>query len=298
MALSDLLESVVGGASQIPRKSFHPADRNPTDDFLTVGELTAYGAAWMRGQSWPVEPATIPLSYLTRAVELWTGGEFYLVSSQTTTAPQCWSNPDSLPAGVAPGSYSNSVTGDASGTAVAQMSSQYNPGVTKPVKIAVVPATNVAVYAIEEQPPADWAIANISHFGHINPLNGKVQWGPFFDNSPRTLTYEAAPPANATGHATFIGTASFDGINVPLTGARLATDVLLPLRFLGVQRLTNGLVQLTVSVDPGFLYQLELSTNLETWSLLGQLPATNATVQFLDVTATNSSRRFYRALLP
>ena len=161
-----------------------------------------------------------------------------------------------------------------------------------------MPATNVAVYAIEEQPPADWAIANISHFGHINPLNGKVQWGPFFDNSPRTLTYEAAPPANATGHATFIGTASFDGINVPLTGARLATDVLLPLRFLGVQRLTNGLVQLTVSVDPGFLYQLELSTNLETWSLLGQLPATNATVQFLDVTATNSSRRFYRALLP
>ena len=46
------------------------------------------------------------------------------------------------------------------------------------------------------------------------------KWGLFFDNTRRTLTYTATPPAGETGTKTFAGLASFDGTNVAIGGAR------------------------------------------------------------------------------
>ena len=46
---------------------------------------------------------------------------------------------------------------------------------------------------------------------------------------------------------------------------------------------------------PGQTYQIETSTNLANWSVIGSVLATNTPVLFLDPAATNHARRFYRA---
>jgi hypothetical protein len=44
---------------------------------MVVSEMTAYGAAWKKGQGWPVGPSPIPISYVTRSGYLWRMGEAY-----------------------------------------------------------------------------------------------------------------------------------------------------------------------------------------------------------------------------
>jgi len=55
---------------------FHPADGD-ADGRLSIGELTAYGAAWKQGEGWASGPTPIPIAYVTRAGALWKQGERY-----------------------------------------------------------------------------------------------------------------------------------------------------------------------------------------------------------------------------
>jgi hypothetical protein len=65
----------------------HPADAN--HDFkLVISEMTAYGAAWKRGQSWAEGPVPIPIGYVTRAGYLWRMGETY--HYDRTVDPTVW----------------------------------------------------------------------------------------------------------------------------------------------------------------------------------------------------------------
>ncbi len=66
----------------------HPADANH-DWRMTINEVTAYGLAWKRGDTWPTAPNPIPINYVTNAGSLWKTGEFYHYDS-TKTAPLCW----------------------------------------------------------------------------------------------------------------------------------------------------------------------------------------------------------------
>lgn len=56
--------------------NFFPADTNQ-DEKITISEVTAYGAAWRRGDTWTVEPNPVPISYVTKAGALWRQGEDY-----------------------------------------------------------------------------------------------------------------------------------------------------------------------------------------------------------------------------
>jgi hypothetical protein len=47
----------------------------------------------------------------------------------------------------------------------------------------------------------------------------------------------------------------------------------------------------------GFSYGVDFSTDLVSWSRLTTFVSTNAVMFFRDAAATNSSRRFYRALM-
>jgi Immunoglobulin domain len=62
--------------------------------------------------------------------------------------------------------------------------------------------------------------------------------------------------------------------------------------------LTNGapLVQLTAATN--FTYLIQSSTNLVDWTPTALLLNTNGTAQFIDSAVTNSSARFYRAVMP
>ena len=55
---------------------------------VRIGEVTAYGAAWRRGEVWPVGPAPIPINHVTRAAFLWRSGECYRRDASATNVPR------------------------------------------------------------------------------------------------------------------------------------------------------------------------------------------------------------------
>ena len=60
---------------------------------------------------------------------------------------------------------------------------------------------------------------------------------------------------------------------------------------------TNGL-NFVLQISPGLNGHIQISTNLATWTALTNFVGTNTTLNFRDPTATNSSQRFYRAIIP
>ena len=194
----------------------HPADLAPADMRLAIAEVTAYGAGWRRGEPWPVPPVPIPMDYVTRAAFLWRGGECYTVDASVTNAPLCWVNCD------APrGADFQSAVSQVSNLPGArrQMAHAFVPGEPLVITLSVSPAAARA-YVVEEQSPPGWAVASISDGGELDAVNGTVKWGPFLDNTPRSLSYQATPPATADRAVSFAGVASFDGTSRTITGVR------------------------------------------------------------------------------
>lgn len=101
----------------------------------------------------------------------------------------------------------------------------YTAGSPINVSINATPTTTTAAYAVEDLPPTGWVITNISNSGVFDNTTGKVKWGPFFDNTPRTLTYTATPPAGTTGAQTFTGTFSVDGTDHPILGVQTISNL-------------------------------------------------------------------------
>jgi len=66
---------------------------------------------------------------------------------------------------------------------------------------------------------------------------------------------------------------------------------------LGQPLATNGL-NFALQVSPGLSGHVQVSTNLTGWLTLTNFVGTNSTLYFLDAAATNSSQRFYRAVIP
>jgi hypothetical protein len=62
--------------------------------------------------------------------------------------------------------------------------------------------------------------------------------------------------------------------------------------------LLNGGFSFGFDTVAGQSYQILASTNLQNWSLVGSLVATNASFQFVEPTATNFQERFYRVSVP
>ncbi len=218
----DGLSQVVCGAAIVSPGMLHAADTNGNWR-MEINEVTAYGAAWRTGATWPQPPNPIPIDYVTNAGLLWKSGETYHYDGSRTPP---WI------AGVAPSPAEGTVfAADAGpseeqavwavGTATATLgASTYVSGVAFGVSIAVSPGAATQVYAVEDQAPSGWLVSAISDGGAFDTANGKVKWGPFFDNEVRTLTYTVTPPSGATGTQSFAGVASFDGASVGITGTR------------------------------------------------------------------------------
>jgi hypothetical protein len=60
---------------------------------------------------------------------------------------------------------------------------------------------------------------------------------------------------------------------------------------------TNGLV-FNLQLSTGLNGHIQVSTNLTSWTALTNFVGTNSTITFRDPAATNSPRRFYRAVVP
>jgi hypothetical protein len=104
------------------------------------------------------------------------------------------------------------------GAAVRTLSSSFTPGQWLTVTCLVTPASNVIVFAVQDQPPAGWTVTNINADGAFDAQNGVVQWGPFFTNGAITLAYSVLPPPDSDGTNFFSGSATFNDSTVLIAG--------------------------------------------------------------------------------
>jgi hypothetical protein len=58
-----------------------------------------------------------------------------------------------------------------------------------------------------------------------------------------------------------------------------------------------GVVQFTLHGDPGDRYDVEVSPDLRTWTVLASVSNTTGEVVYTDRTTVGTARRFYRARL-
>ncbi|KAB2660263.1 MAG: hypothetical protein DVB31_14420 [Verrucomicrobia bacterium] len=275
------------GTNPLVADGRHPADRSPSDDRITIAELTDYILAWKTGGTWPVEPAlTAPNieDYVTRAGAIWKGGETYVFDNDpSTNAPMWWVNPP------APGTPPV-----ASALAVVRsLPAIYQPNQGVAVTLGVTPSDQTKAYAAVETPPTGWTVRNISHEGRWDDANHKIKWGPFFDQSSRTFTYETVPGPAASGPADFAGRGSFDGFGLAASGAvRMQPAVQAPPPRLVVVA-GNGSVNLELHGQPNGNYDLQSSEDLVAWTG-GQTVSVNAQgIAKVDV-AQAAKPRFFR----
>ncbi|MCP4350017.1 MAG: LamG domain-containing protein [Desulfobacterales bacterium] len=247
-ASADGVNTIIRGDSVVSEcKNNHPAD---TDEnfVISIGEVTAYGSAWKNGTTWSIPPNPVPIDYLTRAGAIWECGEKYKYDEDAGNCPLCWVN-------VKAKSKRRVYSKDSS--AIIDMPEIYNPGESFTVQIIVTPSSDVTVYAVENEVPKGWAVSSPNKAGAYDAFNSKVKYGPFFDNQTRTLAYDITPPPDAEGTHTFTGTASFDGVNLEITGDRDISN--------------EGTVTVTIPGDanqdgkldlPDVIYILQILTNM------------------------------------
>jgi hypothetical protein len=98
-----------------------------------------------------------------------------------------------------------------------------------------------------------------------------------------TLSFRLDSFANSSSIAVTNVATGFVGVTQPIT--------------LGIS-ITNGTPMLQLTAATNFTYLVQSSTNLVDWTPTALLLNTNGTVQFMDSAVTNSSTRFYRAIMP
>ena len=272
--------------------AFHPADNNPAiDSVISLNEVTAYASAWKNSLSWPVVPSTIPINYMTQAGLLWKGGEYYVYVA-TNTPPFCWVNatppsplPQTIPAMVATNAFR-------------AMTNCYATNSPCTVTLTVTPASGVSVYAVEEQVLPVLSVGNFSTGGALDKINNKIKWGPFFDNSARTFSYQAIAPSNAPATIPFAGAVSFDGVSAAIAGAqRTRSGPIVAPQLCPSACMTNGQFTFMLTGSANDPYQIQTSTNLVNWAPLCSMINSNGAVQFTDSAPSNQQSRFYRAVV-
>ena len=293
--------SPILGASVIVNAPAHPADRSGTNFIMSVEEVNAYSQAWRKNERWAISPNPIPVNYVTRAGFVYASGGGYALSTNYPTPfpPLLWvSTNATTPVEVPSNSGTIGWTTNRMGTAVSSIPTNYAIGVPMTVTIQVTPSTSVFAHALEERPPIGWIVTNISHDGVYNRETGQIRWGLFLTNTNRLLSYDVIPTsANAPASAYFSGVASFDGINVPITGQRQTrrTTTSQPAKLESVKILSDGNRLLTFTGEAGVGYVLEATTNFVDWVNIEALLNNDGVLQYIDL-STNEDQRFYRAV--
>lgn len=202
----------IGGDALLPLLTEHPADNNPFDWRMSFSEVSAYGAAWRRGDPWPDGPSTIPMDYVTGAAWLWRGGETYELNQAATNRGFIW-----IPSALSASTLS---PGSSAATSVAPGGFQTGRGLT--VNLLVSPSDGVSAWAAVEEVPSGWTATGISDGGVFDARSGEIRWGPFLEGQSRNLSYTLFMGGQArTG--VLRGTVSFDGRSIAIAGRRLVS---------------------------------------------------------------------------
>ena len=127
--------------------------------------------------------------------------------------------------------------------------------------------------------------------GAWNPgmtANGYTNWSSSLltlvagTNSVNAYAVDVGGNFSATNRVSFVSSNTF----------RLQLDFAIP------QPLTSTGLNFTLQLSPDLNGHIQFSTNLAAWAALTNFVGTNTTLNFRDAEATNSSQRFYRAVIP
>lgn len=284
------LQEYLAGTNPLRADGRHPADHSPADNFLSSTEADAYANAWLTGEVWPVAPTNIPIAYVTRAALLaYHGGAYVFTNTPPTNGPNWWVNIPQVSGSTS--ARTNTIGSTAPASALPQS------------RITIIlspkPAAGTFAYAVEDQIPASWDVRGISHGGGFDAISHKVKWGPFLDDSGRDLTYDVVVGSTPV-QTTLVGSGSFDGLNVPITGSRTLTigTVAAAVRWTSFGNDATGVFFLLTG-ELRRSYVIETSSDLIQWQAL-QTISTDASGQYLlrPANPRTSAYRFYRARVP
>jgi hypothetical protein len=287
---ADGVNTPVAGDQNYVIVGFHPAEcRNsrPADWFLSIEEVTAYASAWRRGVHWIVPPYEIPVDYVTRASALWRQGECYRVDPLVPIPPLWWISCEPIPMAQ---KHDTTLSSSRVNRRVAPL---FVPGEGIVVTLEAQPAANVMAYAVEERFPAGWQIEAISDQGEVDAVTTVVRWGPFFDATPRRLSYRLTSLLSTGGVVEFTGCGSFDGVSVRTTGNAQVRETC---RLAAASEHSSGTVCLTLSGRDGARYRIDASTNLVNWVTLARTNCVQGRLVIQDRAVSQHPRRFYRAI--
>jgi len=172
-----------------------------------MSEAISYLAAWQRGDSWPLPPSPVTMSYAIRAAYLWQNGGTY--SRQSGTAePMCW---------VA--THASSV---ARTTATKFFSAAIRAISRSQVTITVTPPSGTSAWGVEESLPAGLTPSSVTGpNANWNVTTRKISWYGT-GASAAVLGYTLSGTA---GTYTLGGAASMDGTDSAVGGSVQVTLV-------------------------------------------------------------------------
>jgi hypothetical protein len=284
---SSVPHTVSDGMVQVTQVLTHPADTN--EGFrIDSEELTAYAAAWKLGKVWPIGPNPIPADYVTWAGYLWKTGECYAYFP-SNSPPYCWVPAPCPSPGLVAGREGGKAPPDSPMELLKEVRDSF---VTRASSNGVVflqasPGPKVAAYAVEEALPAGLAPEVITSGGYWDPVNRKIKWGLFFDNTPRMLSYRLGRIADLS---LLSGVGSFDGHSVPVA-AVMSVNLESGLRILRMSaNAAGGGLDMTFSTMIGRTYYLEYTSSLSSniWHLAaGPLAGTGQPITWRDEGVTS-----------
>jgi hypothetical protein len=214
LASFDGANEAIGGDGAIAGPCGFVPDYSPGDLRITVDEVTGYGACWRGGSCTSIAVLPALIAYVTRAGFLWTAGElFHRAPGCADFYPddaQCWV-PGAGPQTLAGAAVASRQPG---GTARLGPLSPRPNGRSFDVTIALRPSRGTRAQAVEQRVPAGARVTRISDGGVYDAATRSVKWGPFLDDTPRTLTYRLTVRRGTTPSPRLVGRASFDGVVV------------------------------------------------------------------------------------
>jgi len=135
--------------------------------------------------------------------------------------------------------------------------------------------------------------------GGTNPTPAAVQWTPRMYSHLRYSNLAKSATAQGTNLTVFISMKG-EGVQWHLYGVDdcVLTETSVAQPFWNEAQLhPDGSFTARIVGDPGLVNLIQVSEDLNSWSDLQVLPQTNASIPFVDATATQATNRCYRAIL-
>jgi hypothetical protein len=187
-----------------------------------------------------------------------------------------------------------------------QMPLSYRAGATLLVTNTMSYCTPLLSLLWRPHLPAGWTVTSVLADGSPEMVNGEMVWtGASLPPSPFHVLYFVQVPSSAQGQQQIRNQVEYQMAGMANPASLYASPdpaTVYPafIEFTSIQRLTNGAVQLDMSgaIDTPVRIQTAAGLANDAWATLVTLPPLSGSAQYVDATATNVVRRFYRLISP